>query len=339
MRGEIGIQLKPLLGTVNHTGIGGLILGGGFGWLTGKYGLTIDQLLSVDLVLADGSQVTASESSNPDLFWAVRGCGASFGVATSFTFRAFPMPDTGTVWAGVIVFELDCMEALVAFANKHHERGCAGGNAAIFLGVACPPPAGMPKLLAAVYYDGGEAEALGYFKDLIALDAVLKKIGEMPYEKVNALVNDIVGYGGRRVTSGTAMTMPLKLGDMTGVVEKIAGFKSNNSQMEGCEVLLEFVSYEETAAVPLEATAFANRGRYYGVAVMTRWNDPEFDDKGRQFNRDLKAFINERMFSNDDDGGHSEIGHGVRAYANYEGEWIYYFFPLGQTPGAPWRFH
>jgi hypothetical protein len=99
-------------GFISSTGVGGLSLGGGTGYLTRKYGLTIDNLLSVDMVLADGRFVTASADENQDLFWAVRGGGGNFGVVTSFLFRARP---AGTVYGGPIFWTLDHAEQILKF--------------------------------------------------------------------------------------------------------------------------------------------------------------------------------------------------------------------------------
>src|SRR6478609_11709121 len=91
-------------GIISTTGVGGLTLGGGLGHLTRKYGLTIDNLLSADIVLADGSFVVANAEENSDLFWAIRGGGGNFGVVTSFLFQAHPVH---TVCAGPMLWELD----------------------------------------------------------------------------------------------------------------------------------------------------------------------------------------------------------------------------------------
>ena len=99
-------------GFISSTGVGGLTLGGGSGYLTRKYGLTIDNLLGVDIVLADGQFVTASANENADLFWAVRGGGGNFGVVTSFLFQGQPV---STVYGGPIFWSLDNAEKVMKF--------------------------------------------------------------------------------------------------------------------------------------------------------------------------------------------------------------------------------
>src|SRR2546430_2352317 len=91
-------------GIISTTGVGGLTLGGGIGNLSRKCGLSIDNVLSVDMVLADGSIVTASAEEHPDLFWAVRGGGGNFGVVTSFLFKLHPV---GMVFGGVQLWDTD----------------------------------------------------------------------------------------------------------------------------------------------------------------------------------------------------------------------------------------
>jgi FAD/FMN-containing dehydrogenase len=99
-------------GFISTTGVGGLTLGGGIGYLARTYGLSLDNLLSVDMVLADGSYVTASADEHPDLFWAVRGGGGNFGVVTSFVFR---LHEVSTVYGGPIFWPLDQAKELLAF--------------------------------------------------------------------------------------------------------------------------------------------------------------------------------------------------------------------------------
>jgi FAD/FMN-containing dehydrogenase len=127
-------------GFISTTGVGGLTLGGGIGYLTRKYGLTIDNLLAVDVVLADGRLVTADAEDNADLFWAVRGGGGNFGVVTSFLFRASPV---GTVYGGPIFWPLDSAANLLRFW-RDFIQGAAEDINGWFAFATVPPVAMFP---------------------------------------------------------------------------------------------------------------------------------------------------------------------------------------------------
>ena len=182
-------------GTVNHTGIGGLTLGGGYGYLTGKVGLVIDNLLEVEMVLADGSIVIASEEENVDLFWAVRGAGASFGAATKFVYRGHEQK--GLVWGGMLIFPKTQLEQVVSFANTVFDAS-SDGKATILMGFGAPPPAFQPVVMAVVFYNGEEEEAKKFFEPLLSLGPLANMTTAMPYSGANAMLNAAMGSGIRR---------------------------------------------------------------------------------------------------------------------------------------------
>ena len=123
-------------GVISTTGVGGLTLGGGFGYLTRRYGLTVDNLLSADVVTADGEHLTASVYENPDLFWAIRGGGGNFGVVTSFEFRMHPVE---TVFGGPVFYPAEASKQVLEFFRDF--MADAPREISAFFGYHVAPPA------------------------------------------------------------------------------------------------------------------------------------------------------------------------------------------------------
>lgn len=252
---------------MNHTGVGGLTLGGGYGFLTGKYGLTVDNLLSVDIVLASGEQVTASASQNSDLFWAVRGAGQNFGVVTSFTFQGYDQKDP--VYAGTLVFPPTQLAEVVAFANKFHETN--DGNQVLLFGFSSPPPANAPVVLCQIFHNGPEAEGRAFFKDLIDLGPLLNTASMVPYKTLNSLLNHATGFEGRKQFSGGAFQLPLDPTFVQGLLDEYLTFVDSHERMNESMMLFECIPYKKVREVPNESMSFSNRGDYYNVAVCFKW--------------------------------------------------------------------
>jgi len=185
-------------GIISTTGVGGLTLGGGFGYLSRGYGLTIDNLVATDLVLADGSFVTASESENADLFWAIRGGGGNFGVATAFEFMA---QKAGTVTGGVFFYELDKAAELMRIYRDFIDD--APRELGIFFGFLMTPPApflpeelhlkNMAKIV--FCYRGPEAEARTVLEPFLKVGPAAEVGGEMPFAMWNAMFDALFPPG------------------------------------------------------------------------------------------------------------------------------------------------
>jgi hypothetical protein len=182
-------------GFISTTGVAGLTLGGGIGYLTRRYGLTIDNLLSVDMVLADGSFVTASSKENPDLFWAVRGGGGNFGAVTSFEFRLHPV---STVQFGPTFWPLD--EAATVFrAYPDFIKKAPEHVSGFFAFLVVPPapmfPAHLPlkKVCGIVWCCTGTAEQTEEStKPMRSVGhPLLDQIGPAPFPAVQSLFNGL----------------------------------------------------------------------------------------------------------------------------------------------------
>jgi FAD/FMN-containing dehydrogenase len=187
-------------GIVSTTGVSGLTLGGGTGYLTRKHGLTIDNLLEADVVLADGSVVTASASSHPDLFWALRGGGGNFGVVTSFLFQAHPVR---TVFAGPIFW--DAAHAGVVMRTYRDFMTTAPEDLGIFLGLKTVPSVdpfprdAWGKRACAIIgvYNGPPADGQRVMQPLLERvpAPLFNWMGEMPYPAMQSLFDGFFPKG------------------------------------------------------------------------------------------------------------------------------------------------
>ena len=171
-------------GIISTTGVGGLTLGGGIGYLSRRFGLTIDNLLSVDMVLADGSFTTASARNNDDLFWAVRGGGGNFGIVTSFEFRLYPLSH---VVAGPTLWPLERATEVLHWYREFLPSAAPELNG-FFAFLTVPPAAPFPdalhtkKMCGIVWcYAGDVARAEATFASVRALQPTFEHVGPVPY--------------------------------------------------------------------------------------------------------------------------------------------------------------
>jgi FAD/FMN-containing dehydrogenase len=249
-------------GTVSNTGIGGLTLGGGLGWLMGTHGLTIDNLLSAEVVTADGQALKASASEHPDLFWALRGGGGNFGVVTAFEYRLHPVTQ---VLGGMVIYPLDQASDVLRFYRDFCPTlpDEAEANAALLTS-----PDGIPVA----------ALLLGYNGSIEAGEKVLA-----PARQFGKPVADMVApmsYGARQVMLDapnaehgfhrywrSAFTERISDALIDVLVAEAAKFSSPLSAM------IFFYMHGAATRVPASKTAFAPRRPQWDFDAIGQWTE------------------------------------------------------------------
>jgi FAD/FMN-containing dehydrogenase len=264
-------------GIVTHTGIGGLTLGGGIGHLMRKLGLTIDNLLSCDVVTADGRLVVASADAHEELFWGLRGGGGNFGIVTSFEYEVHPVGPT--VLAGMLLYPLDAAAGVLAYfrdyvAQAPDEVGILGNlRLAPPLPVVPPELHGKPIVAMIVCYAGAvedgekEFEALRRFATP-ALDTIAPK----PYLAHQAMLDAAFPHG-RGYYWKSCSLPPLTDGMIDVLIRQAEKITSRFSAMP------LFTLGGAVARVSEDATAFPNRIAQHNLNIVGAWEmtdpDPE----------------------------------------------------------------
>ena len=279
-------------GVISTTGIAGLTLGGGLGWLMAKHGLAADNLLAVELVNAAGEVLDVTDTSDPDLFWALRGGGGNFGIATTFTYRLHPLQ---MVTGGLIAHPVEAAPELLRFYRDAVAKASDELTAFAAL-VHAPDGSGMKISALAVFHTGDPEQAE---QDLAPLknwgSPLIVEVGQMPYPVMNTLLD--AGYPTGALNywlSSFTRGLPDELIDA--VVER---FASVPSPMTG--ILLEHF-HGAVTRVGVTDTAVPHRAEGWNLLIPSVWMDPTATDENiawtRETHRALSPHLEEARWLN-----------------------------------------
>jgi FAD/FMN-containing dehydrogenase len=286
-------------GRVTTTGIGGFTTGGGYGWTSSKYGLTCDNLISAEVVTADGSVVTASEAENPELFWGIKGAGCNFGVVTSFEFRLYELGPI--VLAGLALWPIDrAPEVLKAWRDyvtdvpDELSTGCA---------ILTAPPEefippdlqGKPVLGLVGMYVGSPEEGASVMQPLKDLGPAVDLIQPMPYTDFQAILDPGNQPGFRNYWRGEYLT---GLSD-----EAIDTFVERAREpLSPFNQIILFRLGQGVNRVPDDSAAFSHRDADYLFHPIAMWEDPSDDEREiafvREFSEAMRPFETGAVYLN-----------------------------------------
>ena len=306
-------------GVVSTTGIGGLTLGGGFGYLTRSVGLTIDNLLSADVVLADGRQVTASDYQNEDLFWALRGGGGNFGVVTNFEFQ---LHEVGDIVGGPMFFEFDDAQAVLEGYREYmmhapEQLGCFfGWQIAPDLPFIPRDRVGDLFCVLVACWNGPHNEAEQVFKPFHdAAEVKAQFVEVMPFPALQSLFDDSVPKGMQNYWKADFIT---ELTD-----DAIAAHIEHGRRTPHISSSMHLHPINGAAQrVGADETAFGHRDKNFAPVIVGIWDDPADNDANIQWVKDYYDAIHPHsgteggyinfMSGDDDDRAPANYG------ANYE---------------------
>ena len=271
------------LGINSTTGVAGLTLGGGFGWLTRRHGMTVDNLLVATVVTADGTVHVVSATSEPDLFWALRGGGGNFGVVTSFEFRLHPVGPE--LYAGLVVYPFAQARGVLRAWRDFNVT--APDELSVWAVLRKAPP--LPFLptsahgtdvvvLPLVHSGDVESGARAAAPVLGFGEPIASHLGPMPYAGFQTAFDPLLTAGGRNYWKSNNFSA---LGD--DAIDVIIDAAAQSPGPE-CEIFVAQLGGAMARVAP-DATAFVGRDAHYIMNVHGRWSDPRDDDKVRSWAR------------------------------------------------------
>ncbi len=294
-------------GIISTTGIAGLTLGGGVGYLTRGYGLSLDNLISADVVTADGQFLVANEHENADLFWALRGGGGNFGICTSLEYRLHPVKD---VYAGPMFYEIGEAETILRFYRDYIKDAPEAMGVFPAFQIAPPLPFipenrhGDMFVALVACWAGPIEEGEAAFKPFHEVaEVVAEHVGPVPFPAINAAFDGLFPKGIRQYWKGNyvkeltddAIAVHLEHGPKAPTVSSTMHLYPTNGASQ---------------RVAEDATAFGHRDANWSMVIVSAWGDPGDDEANIGWVRDYSAAIAPHseaggyvnfMFTDDDD--------------------------------------
>jgi FAD/FMN-containing dehydrogenase len=280
-------------GVVSTTGIAGLTLGGGFGYMMAKFGLSTDNLIAAEVVTADGRVLTASDEENPDLFWAIRGGGGNFGVTTWFEYRLHPVGPTVT--AGLVIHPFDAARDFMRFMREY--TADLSDDVTLFAGLLhAPDGSGTPLCGAVLCHIGTLEEAEHDLAPLLSWGSPLDvPVGPMPYSVANTLIDAGFPSGALNYWKSAFLS---QLSD--DAIDTWVG------QFAACPSPMTAMIFEHfhgaCTHVPVDAMAVPHREPGYNLVIPSVWVDPATTDQNVAWTREtfeaMQPFVSRRQYVN-----------------------------------------
>ena len=272
-------------GIVSHTGVGGLALGGGFGWISRKHGLSVDNLLSADVVTAHGDLIQVSQNENEDLFWGIRGGGGNFGIVTSFEFNC---AEIGTeVFSGVITKKFENAQDYISFHQEYVQT--LPDEMTVWMVVRKAPPLpflpedvhGQLMVLVPFVYLGDQAEGKKLIEPLRSHgESHGEHIGFSPWVGWQSMFDGLVAHGARNYWKSHHLKEL-----STDCIEQILTF-AQTLPSEECDVFIPHMAGAPSRVAP-DATAFSHRSTPFVLNIHTRWRNQSDDESCIAWARDF----------------------------------------------------
>ncbi len=279
-------------GVISTTGIAGLTLGGGIGWNMGRYGTVVDNLASAEVVLANGDVVTAGNDDDADLFWAIRGGGGNFGIATSFTYHAYPLT---TVLGGAVAHPLEAGPRVLRFYREF--ASSLPDDLTVYAPFRfAPDGSGTALSLIGVCHVGDEKTARAEVQPLRDFGPpVADLVDRIPYPVLNTLIDDVFPKGKKNYWKSAFFA---ELSD-DAIDAIVAAF--GKAPTEWCTLIVEHLHGAATR-IDRTATAFPHRSPGFNLIIASQWSDDAQTTQGMAWAREtfdaLRPYMADQVYVN-----------------------------------------